>query len=285
MRWYIVNVASYGIVASYYLRVFMTDTTKITFSVKDEVLGSELTPENTTLPILSDFVDQVSSFIKGEKRVDLAGIKTSLTRGSLAITAYNNDIGTLNNAIVDYGHIVENRSIDKIDPTRAKIFEMWQSAAKASDARIYHIEMSDNGKTSIITIDKNSEYSSKKIIWVDVDLYLYGKIYDLGGKSKPNVHIELENGKTLKIGTNSSILSQDEENRLYKDQLVRIKAKRNIYTRELKEEQLISFEKYNPVFDEENFQSIVKKARLAWKNVGDASKWVEDLRSGGESYV
>ena len=252
--------------------------------MRDEILGEELSPSNTTLPILVDFVNQVSTFLKGNKRVDLSKIRTSITHGSLAVTAYNN-AEVLNKAITDYAYVIENKSLDKIDLVRAKIIEEWQSAAKESETRSYHLEMDSEGKISTITIDSNTDYKTKRAVWVNVDLYLYGRIFDLGGKSKSNVHIELENGSTLKIETDSHLLAQDDENRLYKDQLVRVKAKRNIYTHELKDEQLVSFEKYSPVFDEEKFEEIAAKARIAWKNVTNVTEWIDDVRAGGGIYV
>jgi hypothetical protein len=257
----------------------MIDETKISFSVKDTVLGADLSPSNTTLPILSEFINQVITFLKGDSRIDLTKIKSSVASGSLMVVSHN-EAGILNKAISDYEYVSAHKSLDNIDPVRARILAGWQLAAKENELRKYTLCIGDiNGDDfSKLTIDKNTNFKPREEHWVNVDLYLYGKVYDLGGKLSPNVHLELENGTTIKIGAHSTLLSQDSENRLYKDQLVRIKAKQNIYSHELRDEKLVSFEAYNPSFDEEEFNKISEKASMAWKAIPSASHWVEHLR-------
>ncbi len=246
--------------------------------MKDTVLGEELTPSNLTLPLLAEFIEQVTTFIRGSSRPDLTEVKTSITKGSLAVTA-ENPTGILDAAFKDYDSVQRNDSLDFLDPVRARIIERWQIDARNNQNRVYEMFLGDKkSELPVFTISSDTDYRAKKEVWVDVELYLYGKIYDLGGKSKPNVHIELENGKSIKIGTQASILTGDSENRLYKEQLVRVKAKRNIDTKELKDERLISFENYSPSFDEEEFEKIAKKATLAWQSVKSATSWVENLR-------
>jgi len=257
----------------------MANEIKIAFSIKDTVLGAELSPTNTTLPILSEFLNQVINFLRGDSRIDLTKIKSSVDKGSLTVTTYN-ELGILDKAIADYEYVSKYNSLDKIEQSRAKILHEWESAAKENESRTYKLLISDDEATSVtaITIDKNTSFKMINNIWVNVDLYLYGRVFDLGGKLNPNVHLELENGTTIKIGALSTALSQDNENRLYKDQLVRIKAKQNINTHELKDEKLVSFEAYNPSFDEDDFNYILKKSSAAWKIVPNAISWVEQLR-------
>ncbi len=254
------------------------DNNRITFSLKDIVVGQEINPNNMTLPLLNEFLQQVTTFLKGGKYIDLAKVKSSIKHGSLAIEVNNND-GLLDEAFNDYQILLKHGSLNDIDSNRARIVELWQSNSKNNENRSYDLYVGDDStnnphfiisrKTNFIMINNN---------WVDVDLYLYGKIFDLGGKNKPNVHIELDNGNTIKIQTNTSLLSTDEENRLYKKQLVRIRAKRNIDTRQLKEEKLMSFVYYNPQFDEKSFEEISEKATLAWKSVKNPSTWVDEIR-------
>ncbi len=256
----------------------MDDSKKLSFAMKDTVLGEELTPYNLTLPLLSEFIEQVTTFLRGSNRPDLTEVKTSIKKGSLAVVA-ENPIGILDDAFKDYESVQRSNSLDLLDPVRAKIIERWQQDARNNQDRVYELFLGDTkSELPVFTISSDTDFKSKKEVWVDVELYLYGKIYDLGGKSKPNVHIELENGKSIKIGTKASILTGDSENRLYKEQLVRVKAKRNIETKELKDERLISFEHYRPEFDDEEFEKIAKKAKVAWQSVKSATGWVENMR-------
>lgn len=263
-----------------YMKNTSSKTSEIIFSVSDQVLDSELSPLNVTLPLLAGFTGDVISFIKGEDRQDLENVKTRIQQGSLALVV-DNSTGAIDSAVRDFQYIAEHRSINDIDPYRAKVVEKWQLEAKRNQGRTYHLFFDDGtGSKNSVVINGESNYQLRKKLWVNVDLYLYGKIFDLGGKNQPNVHIELENGTIVKIEAYSNLLAQDKENRLYKEQLVRIKAQRNLETKELRNEKLVSFEKYSPHFDEEEFNRIAKKASFAWSNVENASDWVENLRGG-----
>ncbi len=258
----------------------MNSSKKISFSIKDSVLGSALNPSNLTLPLLGEFIEQVTIFIRGKSRQDLGEIKTSIKKGSLAVVV-ENPTGLLDDAVRDYMLLQENNTLESVsDSVRAEVIDQWQVAAKNNSNRTYELSIKEptTQKTLTLTISSETNYMWKKQVWVDVELYLYGKIYDLGGKNKPNVHVELENGKTIKIGTHISILIRDNKNRLYREQLIRIKAKQNTTTHELKNERLISFEHYSPKFDEDEFEMIAKKSKVAWQSVKSATDWVENLR-------
>lgn len=250
----------------------------ITFALKDVLVNEDISPENTTLPLLNEFVQQVMTFLKGKKHIDLSKTRSSIKKGSLALRISNDD-GLLDDAFKDYDLLLKGGSINDIDSIRAKVVQQWQSNSKNNDNRSYVLLVNDNiRKNSELVISKETNFVIIGNNWVDVDLYLYGKVFDLGGKNRPNVHIELENGNTIKIQTNSNLLSTDEENRLYKKQLVRIKAKRNIESHQLREENLVSFVYYNPEFDEKSFNEISEKATQAWSSVRNASKWVDEIR-------
>lgn len=251
--------------------------TALSFAVKDNLLGQPLSPSNMSLPLLSEFAEQVATFLRGSGRTDISEIKTVIKEGSFAIEV-EDTTGTLTDALEDYEWAVKKGNLNNVDPVRARIIELWQYAAKRNDDRVYELFSGDNKLDSVLVISNDTDYKIKKDVWVDVELYLYGRIFDLGGKNRPNVHLELEGGKTIRVSSDVALLTGDRENRLYKRQLVRIKAKQNTETKKIKDETLLSFEHYRPEYDEDAFMSIVKKARLAWRSVENATTWVEELR-------
>lgn len=255
----------------------MKERTVLSFAVKDTLLGQPLSPSNMSLPLLGEFAEQVAAFLRGSGRADISEIKAVIKQGSFAIEV-EDTTATLTDAFEDYEWAAKKGNLNNVDPVRARIIELWQYAAKRNNDRQYELFSGDNRLDSVLVISSDTDYKTKKDVWVDVELYLYGRIFDLGGKSRPNVHLELEGGKTIKVGSDAAILTGDRENRLYKRQLVRIKAKQNIETKELRDETLLSFEHYKPEYDEEAFMGIVKKARLAWRSVENATAWVEELR-------
>ena len=258
----------------------MHETKKLSFSIKDQVFGNELSPGNATLPIIGEFIEQIAAFLRGSRHPDLNEVKTSIQTGSVAVQV-EDKTGLLADAYKDYEHLRRSNDLSGIDPSRAKVVEKWQAEVKSYESRAYSLFVPDESTDNIVLITRETEFATKRVLWVEEELYLYGRVYDMGGKIKPNVHIDLETGGSIKIGTNESVLIRDTENRLYKDQLIRIEAKRNIKTGEIKDERLISFEHYNPEFDEDEFQKIVKKAKVAWESVKDPTKWVEELGGNG----
>lgn len=255
----------------------MGSVNKIYLSMDDEVLGEELSPSNLTLPLLAEYVEQVQAFLRGSSKKNMSEIKASVEKGSLAI-ATDNSTGVLNDAVDDYEALVRSEMISDVDPIRSRIVELWQYNARKYPNRRYKLCLEDTDEKKEIIIDADTNYTVAKEVWYEVELYLYGTVYDMGGKSKPNVHLELENGKSLKIESDAKQLTKDGENRLYTRQLVRIRAEQKYGTKELRNERLVSFEYYEPVDDEEQYKKIASMAKTAWAGIGNASKWVENLR-------
>jgi len=255
----------------------MSSKDTLSFAMEDEVLGGALSPTNLTLPLLKDYIEQVQSFLKGSHRTDLNEVKASIVEGSLAVVA-DNASGVLGDAAEDYAALKNSQVIEDMDPIRARIIELWQADANKHPNRVYKLSLGDTEGNGIIEISGKTNYVVKKDIWVNVEVYAYGTIYDLGGKSKSNVHLELDNGSTLTIETSAKVLGLDNENRLYKRQLVRIRAEQNLDSKKLRNEQLVAFEEYDPRFDEAEFEALADKVQEAWGSVKSTSSWVEELR-------
>ena len=261
----------------------MDKSKKISFSIDDQLLGQSISPDNISLPLLKEFLEQVSTFLRGSESVNLKEIKTSIKTGSLALEV-ENSTGTLNEALSDYEKAKRTKSLQNIDPVRARILMQWQDLAKRNDGRVYKMFTDDEIESSVnsfLLINEKSDFEAQRDVWFNIETYVYGRIFDLGGKSKSNVHIELENGRTLTVESDPKLLTVDKTNRLYKRQLLQISAKQHLVTRELKDERLISFEDYSSEYDEEGFNAIAKVASKAWKSIESPTQWVESLRGNG----
>lgn len=250
---------------------------EISFKVKDVYQEDEVSPSNISAALLNSFVEQVAKFVRGSERIDLNSIKTSIKEGSLCISA-SGDKGQTEQLAKDYEHIAIQEDLQEVeDSLRRSIIEAWQKDVYNNPGRVYELVLADDEHESSINITQDTSYEVKNDIWVDVEEYVYGKVYDIGGKTNPNVHVGLEDGSTLKIASDSQFLAKDKKNRLYSMQLLRIAAKMNIHTKEMKDEKLLNFDDYNPSFDEERFEELVEKSTPFWKDV-DSAQWVEHIR-------
>jgi len=253
----------------------------LTFRLKDKILGEEIKMSNMSLPILSAFASQVSQFLRGSKRIDLNQIKTNIKSGSLVIEV-DNETGLLDEAFDDYKSAFESGSIGQIDDTRASVLEEWQNEARNNPDRVYELikgMFDDNVETDYkIVINEETNFKRTKEVWLPVEKYVYGRVYDLGGKNKANIHMEVIGHGAITIGAEAKKLIEDKTNRLYQHQLIRIKADENIKTHELKNENLISFENYNPKYDSDEFEEFAIKGTKAWGSLTNANLWLEELR-------
>ncbi len=120
----------------------MGNTNRISFSIDDEVLGDELSPSNLTLPLLTEYAEQVQVFLKGSSKKNMNEIKTSIEKGSLALVA-DNATGVLNDAVDDYETLTRSELISDVDPVRSRIVEQWQYNVRKHPNRRYKLSVGE----------------------------------------------------------------------------------------------------------------------------------------------
>jgi len=113
-----------------------------------------------------------------------------------------------------------------------------------------------------------------------VERYIRGEIQDLVGATKANAHVKLPDGRTLKVTTERSVLKDDTVNLLYKAAMLRIKADYNVVTLDLRNARLVEFVEYAPRVDEDELARLIRRGATAWKDVLDATAWVDESRGG-----
>lgn len=256
----------------------MNPINELRFSLSDRINGSEIGPARVPLALLGQFQLDVSDFLKGSSRdVDLMQVQIAVQEGSLAFIA--SGLLAAESLWADLERLKHPESLDQVDPKRAAVVERWQAAARQFSYRAYSI--SDGGVKEFIRVDSQSDFRrAREETWVIVEKYLYGRVVDWGGKTKANVHLELESGVTLTIAAAHDILRKEDRNRLYRPALLHVTAEENLRSGELRNLRLIAFEQYEPTYDESEFKRMVERGTQAWAEVQDASAWIEELRGG-----
>lgn len=251
------------------------ELTELDFSVKDELEGKPLTPDNMNLPILRIFLEEVEAFVKG----DLSGItlndsRVKIQEGSLKVKML---VGTALAFSIqsDLERLRATGDLDVMQPRRAQIIEKWQNRAERNSKRSYVI---GGQKLAVeITARSHFEHGNEKS-WFNVEKYFRGKVYNAGGKLEPNVHVELEEGGTICVDATEKQLSAFKDNLLFKRMTLRVRAQEHLRTKALRNMELIEFVPQAEVVDEEALSLMWKKGSEAWKDVGSATEWVEKLR-------
>lgn len=251
---------------------------RITVALIDHSAGFEASPERVRLGDLADFSADVATFLRGEdKDVDTKTLEVAVRKGSLAIETV--PLPFAPGLFRDLRALLDGELLDNLDAKRREVMERWQKAARQTRQLAYRISAPFLDRP--IVVNAESDYHADDADqWVQVERYIRGEIQDLGGVTKANAHVKLPDGRTLKVTAERDILRDDTVNRLYKLAMLRIKAEYNVLTRDLRNARLVEFVEYAPTVDEEELARMTRRGANAWKDVGDATAWVDELRGG-----
>ena len=249
---------------------------RITIALTDYTAGFEATPDRVRLGDLASFSSDVATFLRGEdKEVDTNALEVAVRKGSLAIETV--PLLSAAHLFRDLRALVGGELLDSLDAKRREVMERWQKAARQTKQVAYRISAPFLDRP--IEINAESDYHADDADqWVQVERYVRGEIQDLGGVTKANAHIKLPDGRTLKVTTERDVLRNDTVNRLYKLAMLRIKAEYNVLTRELRNARLVEFVEHASTVDEEALSRLTRRGAVAWKDVPNATTWVDELR-------
>jgi hypothetical protein len=167
--------------------------------------------------------------------------------------------------------------LDTLDPKRREVIEAWQKLVKNSRGVSYRISSTELQPSMVISSDTHF-HSNDADQWVRVERYVRGEIQDLGGSTHPNIHIKSPNGKPLTLKASRETLRNETVNRLYKSAMLRLSAEYNVFTQELRKATLLEFIDYSANFVEDDSTKLTRRGQDAWREVSDATAWVEDIR-------
>jgi hypothetical protein len=250
----------------------------LTFALIDSSAGYEATPERVRLGALADFAADVSTLLRGTNReVDPGALDVAVRAGSLAIVT--GPIAAAPTLFRDMRSLLDSELLDALDVKRREVVERWQKLARHTRGVAYRVSAPFLARP--LVIDERTDFRADDADqWVMVERYVRGEIQDLGGAKKANAHVRLPDGFLLSVATERKVLKEDTQNRLYKPAMLRIRARYNVLTRELKDAQLIEFVEYAPRFDEAEMERLTRRGAQAWRDVDDAVAWVDELRGG-----
>jgi hypothetical protein len=249
---------------------------RITIALIDHTAGFEATPDRVRLGDLAGFSSDVATFLRGEdKDVDTNTLEVAVRKGSLAIETV--PLLSAPNLFRDLRTLLGGELLDNLDAKRREIMERWQKAARQTKQVAYRISAPFLEKS--IVINAESDYHADDADqWVQVERYIRGEIQNIGGSTRANAHIKLPNGGSLTVATERDVLRNDTVNRLYKLAMLRIKAEYNVLTRELRNARLVEFVEHASTVDEEALTRLTRRGAVAWKDVPNATTWVDELR-------
>ena len=251
---------------------------EIEFVLRGRLDGVPITPRSIGLSQFNEFNQQVEMFIAGRDKLKLNDVHVAVEEGSYLLRVF---LPAVVAAAVsaDLKLLERQDTLGEIDPRRAEIVQKWQARAKAHPDQIYEVRPKEEG-LSQVRIGRETDYRVGDVIpWVTVEKYLFGRVLDMGGAQRANIHLRLQKGgKVLLVNASQDYLRDQEENRLYHKVLLHVRAEQHFRTGDLRNIQLISFMDYQPGYDEEALDRFADKGADAWADVPDAAAWVREVR-------
>jgi len=243
--------------------------------------NQDLSPDNYDIKHIASILQNVEDLLYPTNKKDRPIITYDIKEGSVR-HLFKTTIQTVIGFSAVLSQVQANESIDFLELKTARAIENIQNLSRQKNYE-FQIKTSIND-SSELTINPSTQFVRTENIWVDAEFYFYGILKDAGGKSKANIHLDTDDFGYLSIETGEQFLKEREENLLYKKFGVRAKGKQNIETGEIdtKSLYLIELIDYQPKFDNEYLNSLIKKAKQSWKNV-NPDEWLLNLRGGYEA--
>lgn len=173
--------------------------------------------------------------------------------------------------------IAKRKSLDFLDLKRAKVIERLQ---KLAEKKNWQISLSDSLSEvdSYLMIDKNTDYIISSPLFIESEYYLYGEIYQEGGKS-PNLHIATKEHGNLTVAASKDQLLEGDR-KLYNVFGVKVRGKKNLKDGTLYDLKLDHYIDYHPKFDKKLLDKMIKKASKNLSEIADVDEWITEIRGG-----
>lgn len=111
------------------------------------------------------------------------------------------------------------------------------------------------------------------------EFYLYGEIYQEGGKN-PNLHISTNKHGNLTVSaTKEQII--DGEKKTYQVYGIKVRGKKSFENDKLSDLELIEFIKYKPIFNKPLLDKVIERASVNLSKISNVDAWIDDLKTEG----
>lgn len=259
----------------------MRESRKILFKLQARLDGHEITPATIGLAQFNRFNREVEEFVAGSgQRVVLDEVHVAIEDGSYGLAIF------LSAAVAasvepDIRRLERENSLSEIDARRAAVVRRWQERARSEQDYSVSIQ-SDSPRIRAVRVSRETDYHTPdQDEWVSTEKYVVGRVLEVGGSTRINVHLAMEDGgKPLIAASSEDYLRDLRQNYLYHRVQIHVAAQENIRTGELRDVKLLAFIGEGPSYDERELEAAIEKGTRAWADVPDSVAWVREQRGG-----
>lgn len=237
-----------------------------------------LSPKDIDINEVKDFISDVESFLypNRKEKQNRPHISYGIEEGSakhkffLPITAV-----ILFNGLTT--EIKSRNNLDFLDYKRQSIIDKFQKRAIKED---YVIEFNNSiSEESSLVIDYTTSFEMIAPTYYESEFYLYGEIYQEGGKN-PNLHLSTKKYGNLTISATKEQIMNGEK-KTYKPYGIKVRGKKSFEDDKLSDLELIEFIQYKPVFNKSLLEKVIEKASVNLSKIANVDAWIDDLKTEG----
>ena len=254
----------------------MNNEGNISIRIVVQFNGKAISPDNYDIRLARSVIDNIILLL-GDKDKSQPNVY-SIEEGSLV-----NVIKTSKQRAVEIAAMLSMFSttlnVDALETNTSKAMNGFRELAMRNNIE-FSLSTSETTDAPFY-IKPDTQFIHNENVWVEAELYFFGKLIDAGGKEKSNIHILTEFG-TLTISADKDYLAGLEMNPLYKEYGVVVKGKQNILTGEIdyKTLTLIELKGFSLQFDEHYLNEKIVLASQTWDGV-DVDEYILEV-SGGD---
>lgn len=247
---------------------------EIKITNKDNIL----TPEDIDINEIKEFISDVETFLypnRKEKQnrphisyhIEEGSVKQKFFMPITAVILFNgltNEIRNRNN-------------LDFLDDKRQSIMDKFQKKAVKEG---YTIEFNNSiSADSSLVIDESTNFEMIAPTYYESEFYLYGEIYQEGGKN-PNLHISTKKYGNLTVSATKEQI-MDGEKKTYKPYGIKVRGKKSLEDNKPIDLELVEFIQYQPVFNQSLLEKVIEKASVNLNKISNVDAWIDDLKAEG----
>ena len=237
---------------------------------------NSLSPKDIDINEVKDFISDIETFLypnRKEKR-NRPHISYDIEEGSakhkffLPITAV-----ILFNGLTSE---IRNRSnLDFLDYKRQSIIDKFQKRALREGYKIeFNNSMSSN---PTLIIDESTSYEMIAPKYFESEFYLYGEIYQEGGKN-PNLHLSTNKYGNITVSATKEQIMNGEK-KTYKPYGIKVRGKKNLEDESLSDLVLLEFIQYKPIFNKSLLDKVIDKASENLSKINNVDTWLNDIKA------
>lgn len=239
--------------------------------------SENLTPKDIDVSEIKEIISDVESilFPTRQEKKSRPKISLDIEEGSSRNIFYLPLSSVLFfNGIIN--EIKSRNSINFLDYKRQSVFYKFQQKAINDD---YSFELINSVSKSSLIINKDSNFQLTALNYIESEFYLYGEIYQEGGRN-PNLHINTKEFGNLTISASKEQLLQGER-KIYKFYGLKVAGKKSIEEGNIYDLKLIDYLDYEPVFNRNLLNDVIKKASENLSKIKNVDDWVFSLKAEG----